>query len=88
MKKAERLRHIDNWRESGASKKSYCELAGINYGTFMSWLKKAETNLSGNFVKLEPIQTIGRIEILLPNGIRLYLEESLSIELLQKMKNV
>ncbi len=88
MTKTARLKHVENWRESGVSKKSYCELAGIKYGTFMSWLKKAETSLSGNFVKLEPSLRIETIEILLPNGIRLYLSESLSVDLLKKLKNV
>jgi hypothetical protein len=91
MKKIERTKHIDQWLQSGQSKKDYCAQAGINYSTFIYWFKNQDSTCPGNFVKLEksisPIHS-APLEILLPNGIRIYSDQPITIELLKSLHGV
>jgi hypothetical protein len=88
MKKSERKNHINYWHQSGQTKKAYSELAGIKYATFISWFKKSEEEQIGRFVKLEKTKQSSGLEILFPNGIRLYSEEELTLDLLKTLQNV
>ena len=88
MEKSERANHISYWRQSGQTKKAYCELAGIKYATFISWFKKQESEQVGRFVKLEKTNHCGGLEIVFPNGIRLYSDEVLTLELLKSLQSV
>jgi hypothetical protein len=88
MKKPERENHINYWRQSGQTKKAYSELSGIKYTTFISWFKKQEEEQVGRFVKLEETAQSSGLEILFSNGIRLYSEEILSLDLLKMLQNV
>jgi len=83
-----RLAHISNWQQSGQSKKAYSEAAGIKYGTFISWFKKAPPLVRGQFRKLEKEEEASRLEILLPNGIRILSEQKLSLDLLKSLQSV
>jgi len=76
-KESERLNHISYWQQSGQTKKAYCELAGIKYATFISW-----------FRKLEKSERPSGLEIVLPNGIRIFSEQYLSLELLKMLQDV
>jgi len=94
MKKTERQRHIKNWHKSGQTKKAYSDLVGIKYATFISWFKKSEKKETGRFLKLEQLETpeeskrsIG-FEISFPNGIRIYSQDGLSLDLLKTLQNV
>ena len=87
-KKSERLNHISYWEQSGQTKKAYCELAGIKYTTFISWFRKETPEQEGQFIKLEEPERVSGLEILLPNGIRIFSEEYLSLELLKTLQNV
>jgi hypothetical protein len=90
-KASERNDHIAYWQQSGQTKKAYCELAGIKYATFISWFKNQPDPSAGQFVKLEKKMTqevSGRLEILLPNGIRIYSSQELSVELLKNLQDV
>ncbi|MFK8101354.1 MAG: IS66 family insertion sequence element accessory protein TnpB [Saprospiraceae bacterium] len=89
MEKSQRIQHIKYWEQSGQSKKAYCELAGIKYATFMSWFKlKEEEVISGQFLKLEKPKDIMGLEIVLPNGIRIYSEENLTVDLIKTLQSV
>ena len=87
-KKSERDNHITYWQQSGQTKKTYCELAGIKYPTFISWFRKEALEQEGEFVKLEKPNGRSGLEIVLPNGIRIFSEEYLSLELLKTLQNV
>ena len=90
-KESERIDHMVNWEQSGQTKKAYCELAGIKYPTFISWFKNKSAPSGGRFVKLEKnkiVRDVGRLEILLPNGIWIYSSQGLSVELLKKLRDV
>lgn len=87
-KESERIDHITYWQQSGQTKKAYCELAGIKYATFISWFRNTPSSQQGQFVKLEKKSTLNGLEILLPNGIRIYSQENLTTELLKALQNV
>lgn len=38
-------KHIFDFSDSGLTKKSYCDQAGINYGRFFHWIKKLSPSL-------------------------------------------
>ncbi|MCP4977970.1 MAG: IS66 family insertion sequence element accessory protein TnpB [Maribacter sp.] len=88
MKKSERADHISYWRQSGQTKKAYCDLAGIRYATFISWFKNQEVDKLGHFVKLEKSDQSKGLEIMFTNGIRLYCDEALTIDLLKALQSV
>ncbi|MFK7810246.1 MAG: IS66 family insertion sequence element accessory protein TnpB [Saprospiraceae bacterium] len=91
MKKSERIDHINYWRQSGQTKKAYCELAGIKYATFISWFKKEEPGEVGRFVKVEKVNHSGQgseLEIVFPNGVRLFSTGSITVDLLKKLRSV
>jgi len=73
---------------NGESKKGYCELMGLNYGTFMSWLRREEgESKAGEFISLGSI-SMADVEVLLPNGIRLNFKGGFSKEVLKSMMDV
>ncbi len=87
-KKSERIAHIAYWQQSGQTKKAYCESSGIKYATFISWFREKGSSQEGQFVKLEKNSVLNGLEILLPNGIRIYSQDSLSLDLLKTLQNV
>ena len=88
MKKIERENHISYWRQSSQTKKAYCELVGIKYATFISWFKPQQENKPGSFVKVEKTDSSSGVEIIFPNGIRLYSEEVVTLGLLKALQSV
>ena len=103
MQRKERIKVMKAWSESGLTKVAFCETKDINYGTFLSWFQQ-EKRLSlagplknqdiGEFISLQDISTIEktsvgeRIEILLPNGIRLNWQGELDLLTLKMLANV
>ena len=85
---AQRELHKSNWSKSGWSKKAYCQSVGINYGTFISWLKQALASQSGTFLALPAAPPTYSTRIVLPNGIELTIIEPLSNELLKTLYHV
>ena len=94
-KKSERKRHILAWHQSGESKKQYCARVSIKYATFMTWLsqglleQESEASLGG-FVELSscaelPPRTSADMEIIFPNGIRLYGKGCIDAHLLKSL---
>jgi len=83
----ERRAHIVAWQSSGQSKKAYCELQGLNYGTFISWFKKVEEPVS-DFIVLPPPDGVARMSIELPNGVCVHYSGELSVALLQMLSHV
>ncbi|MBT8449658.1 MAG: hypothetical protein KJO69_08205 [Gammaproteobacteria bacterium] len=83
----ERQAHISAWQVSGQSKKAYCELQGLNYGTFISWFKKVE-EVGSDFIVLSPPGGVARMSIELPNGVCVHYSGELSLALLQILSHV
>ena len=83
----ERQSHMRAWAASGQSKKAYCELQGLNYGTFMSWFKKVEQEGS-DFIALSAPVGVSKMSIELPNGVCVHYSGELSAALLQILSHV
>jgi len=69
----EMLAHVGAWKNSGKSRKSYCEEQGLNPDTMAYWCAKARSaELPSGFVPVE-VTRGGGIEVCYPNGVRLVL---------------
>ena len=69
--------HIAQCSASGIQVRLYCQEHNIQSSTYYYWLKKLQspTNEStGSFVLVQPIEQNSRIEINLPNGIKISFE--------------
>jgi len=89
-KATDRAAHKSKWAQSGQSKKSYSEQAGIKYATFISWFKTDSIESeSGKFIALPTSNSASScVEISFPNGICLKLQEPLTRELLSHLYHV
>ena len=93
--KKERETHLENWSQSNLNKKAYCDRAGLPYGTFYNWTSQIKGPIlpkkkssKGSFVSLSKVSQLSDTEILLPNGVRLYLRQELTSELLELLRYV
>ena len=81
---------VEAWRDSGLSKKAFCEERGIVKSIFYYWYKKyREENVSGGFIPLLPeaSQALApghTIEIQYPNGVLLRLPANTPASLVRK----
>ena len=51
-------RHIEAWRQSGQSRKAYCEEHGLSYWSMRDWIRKLAAPAapaSQRLVELEPV---------------------------------
>lgn len=71
--RADRQAHVELWRESGLSRAAYCRAAGLNYQTFISWVRSEPESIicidqpSGEdddpgqgFIEVQPARPLGR----------------------------
>jgi len=49
-------RHINDWRSSGLSQKSYCQSHQLSYPNFGYWLKRFRAHASVGDLQLLPVQ--------------------------------
>jgi hypothetical protein len=88
--------HIDNFKQSGLSRREYCKRNGLNPSTFSSWIKglTAKTTEPIDFIAVNnptheekrPINsTNSMLQLLLPNGVRLGLGEQANEQLIQQV---
>ena len=84
---------IEQWQQSGLTKKAYCNQQSIKHHTFYYWYKRyrqqhADTdNKSSSFVKLqiEKSQATPSVEIHFPGGIRLLFHDAVSSNYLKTL---
>ena len=86
MKRSEREAHKQAWEASETSKKGYCELNGIKYPTFISWFQEKASLPS--FQKIEIKAQPQELEIVLPNGIRIYSRQRMDSKFLKLLQSV
>ena len=46
-------RHVEAWRQSGQSRKAYCEKHGLSYWSMREWIRKLAEPASQRLVELE-----------------------------------
>jgi len=90
MTRIERQEHLAKWKTSGKSKKAYAESEGIKYERFIYWFRAESKSLcsSGRFIKLEEESDTSGLEVKLPNGVVVYVNEKLSLNLLKLLSDV
>ena len=84
-------KHSREWKSSGLSQKAYCEQAGISYASFVYQHKQMAKKVERTEVKFiekkpfqqSPTNTLPRLQLILPNGIRIGIEGELNSELLE-----
>lgn len=83
--------HSEAWKTSGLTQKAYCEENGISYSSFVyqhnRMARKAE-RCSVKFIEKKalpqtPPTNMPRLQLILPNGIRIGIEGVMSVELLE-----
>ena len=87
--------HLESWKNSGLTKKAYCEQSEISYASFIyqhtRMTRKAERAVKFIEKKIpeqKQANNIPRLQLLLPNGIRIGIEGDLSEELLETVLRV
>ena len=81
---------IQQWRESGLSAIKFCAGQDISHSKFLYWKKRFRKKQSpsdtGKFVKVIPDKakegTAKTIELLYPNGVRLQVNEEMSLSVI------
>jgi len=84
---------IEQWQQSGLTKKAYCDQQSIKHHTFYYWYKRypqqhADTdNKSSSFVKLqiEKSTATPSVEICFPGGIRVLFHDPVSSNYLKTL---
>ena len=84
---------IEQWQQSGLSKKAYCQQQSIKHHTFYYWYKRYLQqhidigNKSSSFVKLQIEKSVSTpsVEIYFPGGIRLLFREPVSSNYLKAL---
>lgn len=87
----EKLAMIEQWQRSGLSQKAYCTQNNVAYHQFHYWYKRyrdiqpMSDQGSSSFVKLEvsPLRGSAQLELLLPDGKRLFFYELVSTDYLK-----
>lgn len=91
--KKQMFSHIDQWKSSNQSQKSFCTDHNIAYHVFHYYFKKyremhaEKKNNSPRFVKLQPDQSqlMSHAELILPDGKRLVFHEPVGSDFLKAL---
>ena len=72
---------VEQWRDSGQSRKDFCQLHGIKVSTLSYWIRKSEDRSTGTgFRQILPSQVpSGRVDIIYPNGVKVSANGDLSL---------
>lgn len=72
---------MEQWRGSGQSRKEFCSLQGIKFSTFCYWIRRSKEQHKGTgFKQILPSQvSLGRIDIIYPNGVKVSADGDLSL---------
>lgn len=80
-KRERMLALMEQWRGSGQSRKEFCSLQGIKFSTFCYWIRRSKEQHKGTgFKQILPSQvSLGRIDIIYPNGVKVSADGDLSL---------
>src|SRR5690625_4232199 len=70
---------VEQWKQSGITRKEFCRQADIKVGTFAYWIAKYKRGeqqpTPGGFVRVEAsAQPACRVEITYPNGVKICID--------------
>lgn len=85
-KAAQMREHIDQRINSGQTVATYCEQQGISVASYYYWQQKLKLPPKpGNFIKLQAAPSMNRVEVVLPNGIRICFDELVAVSYLNEI---
>ena len=66
-------RHIEGWRQSKLSQKTYCQQQGISFASFGYWRArlKRQTESGGKLIPVNIAKASSSVTVFLPLGVRL-----------------
>jgi precorrin-2 methylase len=80
------LEHIAQRVSSGQTVANYCEQNGMRVSSYYYWQQKLkQEKQSGGFIKLPSLPSMSRMEVILPNGIRLCFNELIPVPYLNEV---
>jgi hypothetical protein len=80
---------IKLWRDSGMTKKLFCETQSVNIHTFTYWIdKERDIESSGSFMEIKPQWSGKYIEFLFPKGAVLRMDCEVSMAELSLLKTL
>ena len=76
---------IQQWQQSGKTRKEFCMEQGISYNSLVSWCKELRDKKSSNgFTEVKLNQTTSLFaQVLLPGGIKIDFYQSIPAELIR-----
>jgi len=80
--------HVSQCIATGMQVRQYCLEQNIKSSTYYYWLKKLQvvTNKSvGSFVRVQPVEQSSRIEISLPNGVKISFENLIPADYVKQL---
>ncbi|GBL35994.1 hypothetical protein EMGBS15_15890 [Filimonas sp.] len=85
--KADQMReHMAQRIINGQTVANYCEQNGIRLSSYYYWQHKLKTEKQpSGFIKLPSLPSMSRMEVILPNGIRLCFNELIPVPYLNEM---
>ncbi len=78
---------VQSWQETNLSRKQYSISNSLSYPSFLNWTKKYIEEPTNPYIKLEDNNPC-RTKIVLPNGVMIQTEQSLTVGLLKSLSNV
>jgi hypothetical protein len=87
MSKAEQMRHhISACTLSDKTVGLYCAEHGLSIATYYYWHQKLrEVKKPSGFIELHPLTSSNRIEVFLPNGIRICFDQLVPVSYLKEI---
>jgi transposase-like protein len=78
---------INEWQQSGLSKKAYCRQHNITYQTFHYWFKRLSASTGSGFTEVKVSDTIrsNGHEIIFPSGARIVFQGEPSVNWLREL---
>jgi len=74
---AEMFPLIERWQSSSLSQSAFCLEHDVSLSTFGYWRSKYMKSMDtdGDFISIEAEHTPSRLEVLFPNGVRVFLDQ-------------
>lgn len=83
----QRIGYVRAWEQTELSRKQFSISQSISYASFLSWTKEYSVDAKATFIKLEDRSNYGS-KIILPNGVIIETEQSISGNLLKMLLDV
>ncbi len=79
---------LAQWKQSGKSRKEFCQEHGINYGTFVTWPHEYNRKGKSGFKEVKLVQPATSLfaQVYFPSGIRVDFFQQISSDFFRSLK--